>query len=411
MKKKGISNIQIFFSIISLVLFFVFACSGKGGSSKNKKNSDATWNKKFGGIKWERGNSIQQTSDGGYILFGDTNSFGNGENDLYLVRTDASGNEIWSKTFGGAKQDYGYSVQQTTDAGYILLGTTDSFGSGSTDIYLVKTDSSGNEIWSKTFDGTKEDYGYSVQQTTDAGYIILGTTNSFDSSYSKIYLVKIDSSGNEIWSKRFGEDNYNSKGKSVEQTKDGGYILLGTAKGDSQFMSWDVDDIYLVKTDPDGNKLWSKKFGSDDWETSESVQQTSDGGYILCGGTARESTCYIVKTNSEGNEVWHKELNKLYYTRGYSIRQISDGGFIVVGETFDVKYDNSISGHSYIYLNRIDSSGKEVWNKMLGEDQEKNVYGKSIQQTKDGGFVILGSIFVGGSTNNWDMYLVKINDE
>ena len=211
-------------------------------------SSSNTWTKTFGGTGNERCYSVQQTNDGGYIITGFTESFGNGGQDVYLIKTDGNGDSLWTKTFVGTSSDGGSSVQQTTDGGYIITGSTSSFGNGNLDVYLIKTDGNGTEQWNKTFGGTVDERCYSVQQTTDGGYIITGYTSSFGNGGYDLYLIKTDGSGVEQWNKTFGGTG-DDVGSSVQQTNDGGYITTGNRYN----ISNGDNDVYLIKTDENGN--------------------------------------------------------------------------------------------------------------------------------------------------------------
>ena len=209
------------------------------------------WEKNFGGSGDDFGNFVQQTTDGGYIITGETYSYGNGNgySDVYLMKIDGNGVEQWSQTFGGIIDDWGMSIQQTTDGGYIITGYTRSFGNGGDDVYLIKTDDNGVEQWSQTFGGTDYDWGNSIQQTTDGGYIITGgTTNSIVNGYNDVYLLKTDVNGVKQWSQTFGGTD-DDEGKSVQQTTDGGYIISGKTRSFGNGNS----NVYLIKTDGNGN--------------------------------------------------------------------------------------------------------------------------------------------------------------
>jgi len=165
------------------------------------------WSRTYGGALADFGKSVQQTSDGGFIIAGYTYSYGEGGYDAYLIKVDSKGNEKWSKTFGGSLGDYAHSVQQTSDGGYIIAGQTNSIGAGDYDMLLIKTDSHGNEEWEKTYGGAEIDYAYSLQQTSD-GYVLVGSTSSFGIDHD-VYLIKTDSLGNEEWQRTFvGDKGY-----------------------------------------------------------------------------------------------------------------------------------------------------------------------------------------------------------
>ena len=358
------------------------------------------WEKTFGGSDYDYGWSVQQTSDGGYIIAGFTHSYGAGYRDVYLVKTDSAGNLQWEKTFGGSNFEHGRSVQQTSDGGYIIAGETYSYGAGSYDVYLVKTDSAGNLQWEKTFGGSDYDVGYSVQQTSDGGYIIAGYTYSYGAGSCDVYLVKTNSAGNLQWQKTFGGADVDW-GLSVQQTSDGGYVIAGYTYSYGAGST----DFYLVKTDSAGNLQWQKTFGGADADGGYSVRQTSDGGYIIAGWTRSYSTdydVYLVKTDSAGNLQWQKTFSERDSDVGHSVQQTSDGGYIIAGLT---SYD---AGSRDVYLVKTDSAGNLQWQKTFGGNNHDR--GFSVQQTSDGGYIIAGWTRSYGA-GSYDVYLIKVSAE
>ena len=244
---------------------------------KTDINGNQQWNNIFSSLGTDAAYSVQQTNDGGYILVGGYQYMPGGASDIWLIKTDSSGVKQWDKKYG-LGGEYGYCVQQTTDGGYIITGSTKSFGAGNNDVYLVKTDAAGTSTWTQTFGGTQNDEGYSVRQTSDGGYIVTGYTFSFGAGQSDVYLIKTDTSGNPTWTQTFGGTNQEI-GETIRQTSDGGYIIGGT----TQTFGAGGIDIYLIKTDSSGTKQWENTYGGAGHDDGKCVQQTNDGYYIIAG--------------------------------------------------------------------------------------------------------------------------------
>ena len=262
-------------------------------SYRSDTSSTIEWSKTFGGSKNDVGESVQITSDGGYIIVGSTKSF-RVDADVYLIKTDREGTMLWNKTYGGSDEDRGKSVQVTGDGGFIIVGSTKSFSSGKSDVYLIKTDSEGNMLWSRTYGGSKDDWGYHVKITGDGGYVISGfhvkVGEGGAAGGSVVYLIKTDSDGEKQWIKTYD----GAIGYSVHATEDGGYIIVGEI-----YLGLNRD-IFLVRTDSDGRELWSKNIGGPLTDVGKSIQVTSDGGCIISGSTDCFSPnvfdVYLVKT-------------------------------------------------------------------------------------------------------------------
>jgi hypothetical protein len=361
-----------------------------------------TFQKTFGGSGNDWGISVQQTANGGYIIAGVTQSYGSGTQDAYLFSTNSAGGLLWTKTVGGNSIEGAISVQQTSDGGYIMGGVTQSYGAGLQDMFLMKNDASGGLQWSTTIGGTDYDFGNSVQQTSDGGYIIAGVVQSYGAGLADIYLMKTDASGTFQWDRAIGGAD-GDLGQSIQQTSDGGYIITGRTASFGQ----GGDDVYLVKTDASGNIEWTKTYGgSTDDEVGNCVKQTSDGGYIIAGTTgsfgAGLEDVYIIKTDATGTLLWANTYGGTDTEYGYYIQQTSDGGYIVVGDTYSFG-----AGNGDVYLLKIDVTGAVLWSKAYGGTDAEE--GASVQQTSDGGYIVSGITASFGS-GGIDAYLIKTDN-
>jgi hypothetical protein len=406
---KGGLNVKYFlksFSIIGLFLLLILltnSCGSGGGKGKTGTTGN-TWAKTFGGIYGDWGNSVQQTSDGGYILVGQTYSIVDG-NKVYLIKTDSFGNTVWGKSFGEPGSDaIGTSVQQTSDGGYIVVGSILS------NCYLIKTDSLGNTLWEKTFQESDYAAGTAVQQTSDGGYILTGYATHIIpgyASYNDIFLIKTDANGNTTWNTIYGGTG-SDWGFSVQQTSDGGYIIVGQTDS----FGAGKTDAYLIKTDSQGAVIWEKTFGGGDMEWRFSGQQTSDGGYIIAGTTDFDSgddNILLIKTDLYGNPIWQRTFDGKEGKRvnANSVCQTIDGGYIIVGST---GYPGSGMNptHDDVLLIKTDSKGAAIWEKTFGGTESD--IGESVQQTSDGGHIVVGYTYSFGA-GNYDIYLLKTDSK
>jgi len=320
------------------------------------------------------GFSIQQTPDMGYIVAGFTGSDGAGKRDFYILKLDCWGNKIWDKAFGGAEDEEAFSIKLTPDDGYIVTGYTKSYGTGGSDIWIIKLDDLGNKIWDKTFGGDKNDAGYSVYPTIDNGFVILGYTSSYGVGGEDIWLIKLDAQGEKIWDKTFGDID-NDYGYEIKQTPDGEYIIAGSQGGKA----------WIIKLDSNGNKLWDKLVDS---SKAFSISPTSDGGYIVAGANYLYDMDWILKLDASGNKIWESifcagHCSYCMYSRAYSVQQTSDGGYIITGYSHCYKQSDNVD------IIKLNSQGKRVWTKTI-IDPESHGTGKEVQQTTNGGYVIVG---------------------
>lgn len=358
-----------------------------------KYERTVTWKRNYGGEKRDFATFAQQTSDGGYIAVGGTASYGADKGDIWIIKTNPKGKILWKRTYGGEGTDIGGRIQQTKDGGYIIIGYTESYGIGN-DIYLIKTDSKGDILWTKTYGGYKSDIGNSVQQTKDGGYILVGGTQSYGRGKRDIWLIRTNPKGDVIWTKTYGGDR-DELGISVKQTSDNGYIIAGNTKSYGAGLT----DIWLVKINSIGETLWTKTFGGERDDKVGWVEETDDGGYIVVGQTFSygiNGDVWLIKTNPKGDTLWTKVYGDKGEERGYCVCQTKDSGYVIVG------YTESYNGRDKdLYLIKTDSKGETLWTRVYGGG--KDDVGVSVQQTADNGYIIAGwtSSYSAGECDAW----------
>ena len=255
------------------------------------------WTKEFGASSQDFPHDVQQTKDGGFVVVGMTSL---GEGDVWLIKTDDNGNEEWTKHFGDDQYQEGESIQQTTDGGYIIVGASSSY-ERYYDVWLIKADRNGNKLWDQKYGGHRKDWGYSVRETSEGGYIIAATTSSFGAGNTDAWIIKTNSSGSELWNQTYGSKN-DDYVYCIQETNDKGYVIAGkTGKKDEK------PDIWIVKTDENGIVQWERTYGGDEADIGKTVLQTTDGGYIIVGGTGSFGSgvvdLWLIKTNTEGQTI------------------------------------------------------------------------------------------------------------
>ena len=405
---------------------------------------DIEWQKTLGGSSTDWALSMKLTSDSGYIVAGysksnDGDVSGNhGNNDIgdfWVVKLDTAGSIEWEKSLGGTLDDWAQSIQQTSDGGYVVAGTTysnngDVTGNhGLQDYWVVKLSSNGSIEWQKTLGGSSDDVASGIQQTFDGGYIVAGSTYSNDVDVTgnhglqDYWVVKLGSTGDIEWQKTLGGTDYEVS-QSIQQTADSGYIVVGI----STSLNGDVTgnhgngDMWVVKLGNEGGIQWQKTFGGQGAEGAYSIQQTSDGGYIVAGYSGMKDgdvtqwfgiwDYWVVKINNNGTIEWQKSFGGTNNEEVYSIRQTSDDGYIVAG--ISSSNNGNVTGNhgnDDSWVIKLSSTGNLQWQKSLGGTDYDDT--KSILQTLDGGYILAGGTRstdgdVSGSHGWADYWLVKL---
>ncbi len=358
------------------------------------------WTRTYGGKGDEVAYALVQTDDGGFAMAGVTNSVGAGGNDFWLVKTNAAGLQQWSRAYGGVADDVASSMVQTSDGGYALAGYTESLGESGRDFWLVKADSNGNPVWSEMYGGAGDEWARSVIQTSDGGYLLVGQTMPVNSSYS-MFLVKTNWRGIVEWNQTLMD---NAVAYSVLQTNDTGYAVAGITYGGSYGVYW----FTLLKIDSAGNMEWNKTYSGDhniffsisDYGSMANLVQTEDGGYAIAGVDI-SAGFVLFKTDSSGNLQWEQTYRSNAAIGAYALTVTSDGGFALAGDAGDWAH---IPGFEFCLV-KTNSTGSMNWTATFGGMGQDQAYGL-VQTRSDGGYALAGYT-VKNNTNNKDFWLVK----
>ena len=349
--------------------------------STNIFSQITTFRHVFGGTGDDFGQDIEQTSDGGYIITGATGSFGYGQSDVYLLKIDSLGMYEWSRSYGGSNIDWGYDVEITTDGGYVIAGYTNSFGAGGYDFYLIRTDSIGDTLWTKTYGGWNWERCFSMDITSDNGFVMAGETYSYGAGEKDVWIVKTDEFGDTLWTKTFG-GSLDDIAKSIKETFNGDLIVCG---GSYTFSDGGSDGL-LIKLDSFGNTEWFSSYGGIDNQEYNSIIQYYDTNGYVCFGTsftnASESKMYLTRFDNNGTFEWEKKYGDGTVSSGSSINNRPGNSMIIIGT--NANENNNIEA-------LVISSLGSIWtvNAYLGSSEWD--VGVDIILAEDNGLAILGN--------------------
>jgi hypothetical protein len=355
-------------------------------------SSQAQWiyQHAYGNNRNERCQSAYSTHNGGLLLNGATTSFGSGDVDPLIIKTDLQGNILWSKTCGAPANEIPNFAAETFDTKMVFVGSTDANGvSGSSDALVFKTDSAANFLWAKSFGGINNENAVKIIELADSGYAVTGTTESYGSGSADIFLVKLDMNGDTVFTRIYGTPN-NEIGKSMALTSDGGFILCG--KNSEIINGAIVFKAILLRIDSTGNILWSKEYGDSLYQEAQSVMQTADGGFIVCGSRDFTSNgnydILLFRTESSGNIVWSKTYGGNKGEGSYTVNLNDDGNYVLSGYTNSMGYGHRGDDSTNIFLMKTDANGDTLWTRTYGGDKQDEAFLSA--KTPDGGFIISG---------------------
>ncbi len=352
----------------------------------------------LGGPGTEVGNSVREVSDGGFIIVGYTSSGGAGQEDVYLLRTDAAGDTLWTRTIGGPGNDFGWDILEARDGGYVIVGFTNSVGAGGDAVYVIRTGPTGTVLWERTYGGPEDERAWAFHRTGDGGYVIAAQTASFGAGDLDVYLLRIDAAGDTIWTRTLGGPGVD-RVFATEPTADGGSVFAGITNSEG---AGDID-AYLIRVDATGDLLWARTFGGAGRDIGHGVTTAPDGGFLLVGYTssygAGNHDIYLVRTDAVGAMRWRRVIGDAGDDRAMMAAAMPGGGYAIAG------YSTGTAQYWDIRLTAVNEDGRPLWSENFGGPGTDR--GVMLQPTSDGAYIITGGIYR-ESDGAPDLFLAKV---
>ncbi len=386
---------------------------------KARNKPSGVFAKSLGGKSYDEGRQIILSQSGHYLITGRTSSKGAGNADLYLVKVSTNGELIWDKTFGGQDEEQGYDLLELSNGDILVVGYSDSYDAednpGNKNMYVIRTDASGNKLWEKHFgDLNSIDEGKAIVPANDGGFIVLGNSMNLSPAAglepnNDIVVLKIDDKGNKIWQKNFGSA-VNDEGNSLIATPEG-YVIVGAteAKG-----NW---DLYLLAIDNQGNILWEKIHGGGEKDLGNDIKRDKDGNFVVAGLTYSFATggshdFWVLKVNPKGEKIWSKVFGGLSVDEAYSVLVTASGNYVLAGYSEDFErdeYGENISLERLnVFLVQLTPDGNVIWQRAMGGERDQR--GFDVIATTDGSFIVVG-INKTNTENKEDLLIMKFNAE
>jgi len=372
------------FYTTTILLFFAVNCFPQ-----------ITFQRLIGGPQHERSQTLFSTFDGAYVVNAATGSFGAGDIDMMLIKLDATGNILWSNSYGTTVYDNAEFSIETTDHNLVSAGRSNINGGSPTSAIIFKTDSAGNFQWSKNYGGTSDDGFVHIIETSGGGYAAVGNTKTLTAGSADILFVRTDANGDTVFTRSYGTIE-NEAGSYVIQLADNGFLIAGR----QTTMNGTKGDGILLRTDSAGNTLWIKMYGDTLFEELTSVQQTPDGGFLAVGSTTGYGSggfdILLLKTDSAGGVEWSHAYGGASTDAAYDVHILPGNGFLVSGFTESLGYGHRMASgfdDANIYLMKTNDTGAVQWMEVYGDGLQDEAFRSSL--AADGGYL------VGGFTKNF----------